>query len=46
MRSTPLQQALMDRVAPWLDKVAAVSHIARETADWSEVHSRPAVAFV
>ena len=46
MRSTPLQQALMDRVAPWLDKVAAVSHIARETADWSEVHSRPAEAFV
>jgi len=30
-----LQQTLMDRVAPWLDKVAAVAPIARETADWS-----------
>jgi alkylation response protein AidB-like acyl-CoA dehydrogenase len=41
-----MQQALMDRVAPWLDKVAAVAPIARETADWSETHARPADAFV
>lgn len=41
-----MQQALMDRVAPWLDKVAAVAPIARETADWSEAHARPATAFV
>src|SRR5579863_7794818 len=45
-RSPPLHQALMDRVAPWLDKVTAVAHIARETADWSDAHSRPAAAFV
>ncbi len=41
-----MQQALMDRVAPWLERVAAVAPIARETADWSETHARPADAFV
>ncbi len=41
-----MQQALMERVAPWLDKVAAVAPIARETADWSESHARPHEAFV
>ncbi|HEX2590213.1 MAG TPA: acyl-CoA dehydrogenase family protein [Rhizomicrobium sp.] len=41
-----MQQALMDRVAPWLDKVAAVAPIARETANWSEAHARPHDAFV
>ncbi|HEY1710771.1 MAG TPA: acyl-CoA dehydrogenase family protein [Rhizomicrobium sp.] len=41
-----MKQALMDRVAPWLDKVAAVAPVARETADWSEAHARPAEAFV
>ncbi len=41
-----MQQALMDRVAPWLERVAAVAPIARETADWSEAHARPADAFV
>lgn len=34
--------SLADRLAPHLDKVAAVAPVAHATADWSEAHSRPA----
>jgi len=36
----------MERVSPYLDKVAAVARIVRATADWSEAHSRPADGLV
>src|SRR5689334_14030906 len=38
--------SLAERVAPHLDKVAAVADVARATADWSEANSRPADEFV
>ncbi len=38
--------SLAERVAPYVDRVAAVAPIARATADWSEANSRPAEAFV
>jgi alkylation response protein AidB-like acyl-CoA dehydrogenase len=38
--------SLAERLAPHLEKVAAVADVARATADWSEAHSRPADAFV
>jgi len=38
--------SLADRVAPFLDKVAAVAPVVRATADWSEANSRPADALV
>jgi len=37
---------LEERVAPWLERVAAVAPVVRATADWSEAHSRPAEALV
>ena len=41
-----MRTSLADRVAPHLEKVAAVAPIARATADWSEANSRPADEFV
>jgi alkylation response protein AidB-like acyl-CoA dehydrogenase len=38
--------SLEDRVAPWLERVAAVAPVVRATADWSEAHSRPAEGMV
>jgi alkylation response protein AidB-like acyl-CoA dehydrogenase len=38
--------SLADRLAPQLEKVAAVAAVARDTADWAEAHSRPADEFV
>jgi indole-3-acetate monooxygenase len=45
-RGAAIPTSLADRVAPHLDKVAAVAAIVRSTADWSEAHSRPADEFV
>jgi len=37
---------IADRVAPYIERVAAVAPIARECADWSEKNARPANEFV
>ena len=41
-----MRSSLAERVAPYLEKVAAVAPIAGATADWSEANSRPADEFV
>jgi indole-3-acetate monooxygenase len=41
-----MRRSLTDRLAPHLEKVAAVAPIADATADWSEANSRPADALV
>jgi alkylation response protein AidB-like acyl-CoA dehydrogenase len=41
-----MRTSFADRVAPLLEKVAAVAPIARASADWSEANSRPADDFV
>ena len=41
-----MRQSLADRVAPYLEKVAALAPVAFATADWSEANSRPADQFI
>src|SRR5579864_1523548 len=42
----PMRTSLAERVAPQLEKVAAVAPVVEATADWSEANSRPADALV
>jgi alkylation response protein AidB-like acyl-CoA dehydrogenase len=41
-----MSTTLLARVAPYLERIEAVAPIAREYADWSEQHARPANEFV
>ena len=34
--------AFIDRVAPYVERVASIAPVARQYADWSEQHARPA----
>ena len=34
--------AFLDRVAPYVERVESVASVARQYADWSEQHARPA----